>query len=163
MGHPQPPTPIHVDNTTTVGIVNNTIKRQHSRAMEMCYFWLLCQEAQRMFDVSHHPGAKNLGNYPSKAHSAPVCCHVRPYFVHMPNSPLVLPRAPSPSSRRGCAETLGDPYKRGLPLPRIPRDREQTTDNGQTKFVRRVNSQQIGCAQLIRLINGHTKMMRGLK
>ncbi len=26
LGHPQPPTPIHVDNTTTVGIVNNTIK-----------------------------------------------------------------------------------------------------------------------------------------
>jgi hypothetical protein len=24
--HPQPPTPIHIDNTTTVGIVNNTIK-----------------------------------------------------------------------------------------------------------------------------------------
>jgi hypothetical protein len=29
LGHPQPPTPIHIDNTTTVGIVNNTIKRQH--------------------------------------------------------------------------------------------------------------------------------------
>jgi hypothetical protein len=27
LGHPQPPTPIHIDNTTTVGIVNNTIKR----------------------------------------------------------------------------------------------------------------------------------------
>ena len=26
--HPQPPTPVHVDNTTAVGIVNNTIKRQ---------------------------------------------------------------------------------------------------------------------------------------
>jgi len=26
--HPQPPAPIHIDNTTTVGIVNNTIKRQ---------------------------------------------------------------------------------------------------------------------------------------
>jgi hypothetical protein len=26
LGHPQLPTPIHVDNTTTVGIVNNTIK-----------------------------------------------------------------------------------------------------------------------------------------
>ena len=25
LGHPQPPTPIHTDNTTTVGIVNNTI------------------------------------------------------------------------------------------------------------------------------------------
>ena len=28
LGHPQPPTPIHIDNTTTVGIINNTIKLQ---------------------------------------------------------------------------------------------------------------------------------------
>jgi hypothetical protein len=27
LGHPQPPNPIHIDNTTTVGIVNNTIKQ----------------------------------------------------------------------------------------------------------------------------------------
>ncbi len=46
LGHPQPPTPIHIDNTTTVGIVNNTIKQQHLRAMEMRYFWLLDGEAQ---------------------------------------------------------------------------------------------------------------------
>jgi hypothetical protein len=26
LGHPQPPTPTHIDNTTTVGIVNTTIK-----------------------------------------------------------------------------------------------------------------------------------------
>jgi hypothetical protein len=30
LGHPQPPTPIHIDNTTVVGIVNNPIKRQRS-------------------------------------------------------------------------------------------------------------------------------------
>jgi hypothetical protein len=46
LGHSQPPIPIHIDNTTTVGIVNNTIKRQQSRAMEMRYFWLLDAEAQ---------------------------------------------------------------------------------------------------------------------
>jgi hypothetical protein len=34
LGHPQPPIPIHITNTTTVGIVNNTIKRQRSWAME---------------------------------------------------------------------------------------------------------------------------------
>ncbi len=28
LSHPQPLTPIHIDNTPTVGIVNNTIKRQ---------------------------------------------------------------------------------------------------------------------------------------
>jgi hypothetical protein len=47
--HPQPPTPIHIDNTTTVGIVNNTIKQQLSQAMEMRYFWLLDGEAQQLF------------------------------------------------------------------------------------------------------------------
>jgi hypothetical protein len=30
LGHPQPPTPIHIDSTTNVGIVNNTIKQQRS-------------------------------------------------------------------------------------------------------------------------------------
>jgi hypothetical protein len=30
LGHPQPPTPMHNDNTTTVGIVNKNIKRQRS-------------------------------------------------------------------------------------------------------------------------------------
>ena len=28
LGHPQLPIPINIDNTTTVGIINNTIKRQ---------------------------------------------------------------------------------------------------------------------------------------
>ena len=28
LGHPQPKIPIHIDNTTAVGICNNTIKRQ---------------------------------------------------------------------------------------------------------------------------------------
>jgi hypothetical protein len=45
LGHPQPPTPIHIDITTTVGIVNNTIKQQRSRTVEMRYFWLLDGEA----------------------------------------------------------------------------------------------------------------------
>ena len=27
LGHPQPPTPMHVNNTTAVGIINNTIKQ----------------------------------------------------------------------------------------------------------------------------------------
>jgi hypothetical protein len=33
MGHVQPQTPVHCDNTTAVGIVNNTIKRQRSRCI----------------------------------------------------------------------------------------------------------------------------------
>ena len=76
MGHPQPPTPIHIDNTTAVGIVNGTIKRQRSRTMEMRYFWLLDRQAQLNFAFHYTPGHKNLGDYPSKAHTADIHQHV---------------------------------------------------------------------------------------
>jgi hypothetical protein len=49
LGRPQPPTSIHIDNTTRLGIVNNTFKQQCSQAMEMRYFWLLDGEAQHLF------------------------------------------------------------------------------------------------------------------
>ena len=124
LGHPQPPTPIHIDNTTAVGIVNNTIKRQRSRAMEMRYFWLLDQETQKYFKFYYQPGQENLGDYPSKAHTGAIHVHVRPYYLHMYNSPMYLLRAAKPSSRRGCAEILGDPYYKGIPLPRISHNRE---------------------------------------
>ena len=119
LGHQQPPTPIHIDNSTCVGIVNNTQKRNRSRAMENKYFWLLDSEAQKAFTFKHHPGQENLGDYPSKAHTGAIHRHVRPFYVHDSNSPTELPRAAPPSSRRGCAETLDDPYYRRVPLPRI--------------------------------------------
>ena len=93
MGHPQPPTPMHIDNSTCVGIVNGTIKRQRSRAMENRCFWLLDQEAQKYFRFCHHPGAENMGDYPSKAHTGPIHEHVRPWVIQMKNSPTELPRA----------------------------------------------------------------------
>jgi hypothetical protein len=85
LGHPQPPTPIHIDNTTTVGIVNNTIKRQRSCAMEMRYFWLLVGEAQQLFQFYYQPGQENLGDYISKHHTADIHQHICPYYVHMHN------------------------------------------------------------------------------
>jgi hypothetical protein len=56
LGHPQPPTLIHINNTTTVGIVNNTIKPQQSRAMEMRYLWLLDGKTQKYFKFYYMPG-----------------------------------------------------------------------------------------------------------
>jgi hypothetical protein len=56
LGHPQPPTPIHIDNTTTVGIVNNTIKQQRSQAIGMRYFLLLDGEVQQLIWFYYQPG-----------------------------------------------------------------------------------------------------------
>jgi hypothetical protein len=41
MGHPQPETPVHCDNTTAVEIAKNTVKRQQSRSMEMRFLGLV--------------------------------------------------------------------------------------------------------------------------
>ena len=125
LGHPKPPTPFHVENTSAVGIVNNTIKRQRSRATEMRYFWLLDQYCQKYLDIYHQPGQENLGNYPTKNHTGTVTQHVRPYYIHESTSPTLLPRAMMPSAWRGCAEILGDTYHRQVPLPRITNNQSQ--------------------------------------
>ena len=124
MAIPSHPTPIHIDNSTCVGIVNNTQKRTRSRAMENKYFWLLDGEAQEQFKFHLHPGQENLGDYLSKAHTGAIHQHVRPFYLHTDKSPTTLPRAAPPSSRRGCAENLDDPYYKRVPLPRIPGYRE---------------------------------------
>jgi hypothetical protein len=63
MGHPQPATPIHVDNSTAVSIANSTIKSQRSRSMEMHYFWIADQVLRSIFNVKWHPGLEQLGHY----------------------------------------------------------------------------------------------------
>ena len=41
MGHPQnEPTHIHTDNSTAMGISNNTIKQRRSKAMDMRFHWV---------------------------------------------------------------------------------------------------------------------------
>ena len=119
MGHPQPPTPIHCDNSTAVGITSNTIKRQRSRAMNMRYFWLLCHEAHKLFKINYHPGQENLGDYASKHHTGAHHRRVRPFYLHTDQSPRLLPRAARPSERRGCVGTRHNPYVSRTPLPRI--------------------------------------------
>eukprot|EP00804_Cyclotella_cryptica_P022896 CCRYP_005103-RB/>CCRYP_005103-RB protein AED:0.46 eAED:0.42 QI:0/-1/0/1/-1/0/1/0/215 len=124
LGHPQPPTPVHCDNSTTVGIVNNTVKRQKSRRMEMRYFWLLENHIKKLFDFQHHPGLENLADYPSKTHPGGHHLTLCPLYVNMPTSPRFLARAAMPSVWRGCADKVGRARIRKYPLPtlaRVPR------------------------------------------
>ena len=124
LGHRQPPTPIHIDNSTTVGIVNNTVKRQKSRSMEMRYFWLLDGEAQKQFRFKYHPGQEILADYPTKAHPTAHHRMIRPLYLHTKTSPRFLLRARKPSERRGCVDKLDSTYVRTLrkysPIVHLP-------------------------------------------
>ena len=74
MGHPQPPTPIQVDNTTALGVVKNTIQPKRTKAMDMRFHWLRCRTNQKQFRTYWRAGTTNNGDYVTKHH--PTIHHV---------------------------------------------------------------------------------------
>ncbi len=131
LGHKQPPPPVHCDNTTAVAIANNTVKKQRSRAMEKNFFWITNQVEIKNFNVTWHPGQENLADYFTKYFGARHHQLVRPYYLHMHNSPTMLPQALAPSTLKGCVGTLSNGYTRSAPLPR-PRTDIYGTGRGHT-------------------------------
>ena len=97
MNHPQPPTPIQVDNSTAVGIANKSIKRKHSKAMDMRFHWIQDIILQEHFTVFWKPGPTNLGYYHSKHH--PTSHHIQ-----VQNSNLHEPHG-SQKTLQGCVNT----------------------------------------------------------
>jgi hypothetical protein len=120
MGHPQPLTPIHYDNSTAVLIANNTVKQQRSQSMEMCFFWVADAVEQGKFDIKYYPGKENLTDYQSKHHLGTHHKAVRPWYLHQPTSIHKLPRTSKPSTLKGCVGTLPDGYHKLNPLPQVP-------------------------------------------
>ena len=125
LGHPQWPTPIHVDNTTVVGIVNNTIKRQRSCAMGMRYFWLLDNDTQKYLSFHYQPGQENLGNLYMKAFNGKDTQKVTSFYVETKISPRTLVRAMTPKNRQGCVGNIPESYVSRNTLPILPRYKTQ--------------------------------------
>jgi hypothetical protein len=103
LGHTQPPTPFHTDNSTAFRILSETIKQKKSKAMDMRYHWLTDRVRKKQFYVYWRPGRENLGDYHTKHHSAQHGKDVCGLILHQANSLQVL---------RGCV--------RLLPLPQTP-------------------------------------------
>jgi hypothetical protein len=104
LGHIQPPTPLHIDNSTAFGILNETINKKRSKAMDMRYHWLTDRARQKQFDVYWRPGRENLGDYHTKHHSAQHHKDMRGLILHQANILQVL---------RGCIKL------RPLPQPHL--------------------------------------------
>ena len=54
--HPQPPTPLKTDNTTTTGFIHKNIHQKRSKYWDMRYFWLRDMAAQKQFKFYWQPG-----------------------------------------------------------------------------------------------------------
>jgi hypothetical protein len=120
MGHSQPPMLIHWDNSTAVGIANNTVKWQRSYSMEMRFFWVADAVKQGKFNIKYYPGKENLADYQSKHHFGAHHTAVRPWYLNELTSVCELPRAGEPSTLKGCVGTLPDGCIRNSTLPRVP-------------------------------------------
>ncbi len=70
------------------------------------FFWVGHKIAQDMYELSWHPGQENLVDYQSKHHMGSHHINVRPWYLHMENSPRYLPQAQRPSTLKGCVGTL---------------------------------------------------------
>eukprot|EP00804_Cyclotella_cryptica_P029058 CCRYP_005246-RA/>CCRYP_005246-RA protein AED:0.35 eAED:0.35 QI:0/-1/0/1/-1/1/1/0/391 len=79
LGHPQPPTPIQIDNSTALGVVTNIIQPKRTKAMDMRFHWLRCRENQKQFRTYWRAGTTNLADYVTKHHPAihhQAVCHI---------------------------------------------------------------------------------------
>ena len=90
--------------------------------MEKNFFWITNQVEIQNFNVTWHPGQENLADYFTKHFEVRLHQLVRPYYLHMHNSPTTLPRALAPSTLKGCVGTLPNGYTRTAPMPRPQTD-----------------------------------------
>jgi hypothetical protein len=63
MGHKQPQTPMQTNNTTAIGVINNNIQSQCTKAMNMRFHWLRCRKAQHQVHFFWRPGPTNRADY----------------------------------------------------------------------------------------------------
>jgi hypothetical protein len=81
LGHPQPPTPMQVDNTMAKGFANGTMKQKKSKAMDMRWHWLKCRERQGQFLVYYQPGKENVADPFTKHHTPAHLYVMTPKFL----------------------------------------------------------------------------------
>ena len=78
LGHKQPLTPIRTDNTTAADIINDTIKWNRSRTIDMRYHWLRERVSANQFHVYWDRGITNLGDFHTKHHPPWHCRKMLP-------------------------------------------------------------------------------------
>ena len=104
MGHPQPATKIKTDNSTADGFVNDAIKQNRSKAIDMGFYWWKDRQQQKQFNIYWDNGKINFADYFTKHHHSPSHHKaVRPIYLFDQNNELDM---------RGCIKILND---RGTP------------------------------------------------
>jgi hypothetical protein len=87
MGHPQPRTPIQMNNKTANDLLTNKITPKALKAMDMRFHWLRCRDAQGQFRYYWRSGTQNLADYFTKHHPASHHKASRPTYLTSSSDP----------------------------------------------------------------------------
>jgi hypothetical protein len=79
MGWLQPCTLIQMDKFAAIGVTNLTIISQKTKSMDLCLWWLRCQESQQQFRYYWDKGSHNRADCHTKHH---------PPIYHKANRPI---------------------------------------------------------------------------
>ena len=93
--HPQPPTPVLDDNSTAVGLANDTVTQRRSHVIDMHFYWIRDHVNQQQYHVYWAPAHQNIADYFTKYHTPSHHRKIRKYFVYTTASPKFLPTAPT--------------------------------------------------------------------
>ncbi len=85
--YPQPRTPMQIDNATAHALLTNKILPTALKAMDMCFHWLRCSNAQGQFRYYWRPGTQNLADYFTKHHPTTHHKSARPTILTSVNDP----------------------------------------------------------------------------
>ena len=88
LGHPQPPTPIKIDNETATNFIHNNITQRRSKSWDMRYYWLRDQQNQKKFDFYWDKSENNHGDYWTKHFTALYHRLIRATYVLDKKCPL---------------------------------------------------------------------------
>jgi len=81
LGHPQPRTPLEMDNTTAHSVLTRSLIPKRSKAIDMRFYWLRDRENQGQFLLYWDRGMCNLADYFTKHHSAAHHKKMRPMHL----------------------------------------------------------------------------------
>ena len=65
MGHPQPPTPMEVENETEIGFLKSTMKQKRSKSIDMRFYWVRDRVKQNQLLIYWRPGNGGAVHFPT--------------------------------------------------------------------------------------------------
>ena len=82
LGHNQPPTLIHVDNSTAAGFSNDAIKQKVSKSIDIRFYWIQDRICRVQFLIYWSTDSTNIGDYFTKYNSPNHHRLMHPIYLH---------------------------------------------------------------------------------